>query len=96
MYCVRRRITDDVTELHASLNKGIIVFVFLNQTRMTMKMNRENEKGKSKSGNLAAGSSSPRLSVQNRKRKIGETRSTRRSEAIWTGKNVESWTSNAS
>ena len=61
-----------------------------------MKTNRGSEKGKSKSGNLAAGLSSPRPSVQNRRRKTGETRSTRKSEAIWTGKNGESWTSNAS
>lgn len=59
-------------------------------------MNRESERGKSKSGNLAAGLSLPRPSVQNRRRKTGETRSTKKSEAIWTGKNVESWTSNAS
>lgn len=61
-----------------------------------MKVNKENEKGKSKSDNLAAALSSPRLSVQNRRRKTGETRSTKKSEAIWTGKNVESWTLNAS
>ena len=45
-----RRVTD-VMDLCASLIKGILFSVFLNQTRMTMKMNSENEKEKSKSGN---------------------------------------------